>query len=83
MYYEAGFEITAVSDEELDKVRSLIRELLSEFQIPVTETPLQPSRERVSEATAQAGPVHIQQFERTYELFVQGEGVFSGPQEDN
>lgn len=72
-YYVAGFEITAISGEEIEKVRSLIRKLLSEFQIPATEAAVQRDRKPTADAAAQPGPAHIPKFERTYELFLRGE----------
>ena len=82
-YYVAGFEITAISDEELEKVRSLIREILEEFQLPAAETSLQASGKPTTEAMVQAEPVYTPKFERTYELFLKGEGALSGPKENH
>lgn len=80
-YYVARFNITGISDRERDKVRSLIWQLLSDLQVPARRETHEPEPEVAVEHSTDALLLSNAQFQKTHELFLDGETASFGPNE--
>lgn len=82
-YYVARFDITHISDRERDKVRSLIAQLLSDMQVPPRRKLHEPRPEQALEHSTEAVLLSNASFEKTHELFLEGEVASFGPDESS